>query len=117
DLERDVGIRILSTSFLDLRDSLRPPIGIGAIDEVGGLVWGCCEPMLLRRCEPKRCPHRDAAGGTYDNKQRITSDTSLHRQSRRIPDEFRIAELTKRIGILQFQNSDRDLRGAILIRI
>src|SRR2546421_9908634 len=86
DLERDVGVRILSTIFFYLCDRLCPPIGIGAVDEVGGLGWGCCEPMLLRRCEPKRCPHRDAADGTYDNKQQITSDSSLRPQKSRIPD-------------------------------
>src|SRR5439155_6291443 len=82
DLERDIGVRILSTIFFDLCDSLLPPIGIGSVNEVGGLGWGCREPMLLRRCEPKRCPHRYAADGTYDNKQQITSDSSLHQNSR-----------------------------------
>src|SRR5439155_20633431 len=114
--------RILSAIFFDLCDSLLPPIGIGAVDEVGGLGWGCCEPMLLRRCESKRCPHRDAAGGTYDNKQRITSDSSLHRQSSRIPDEFRISELTSQIGLitisrqqlgLKRSDSDSDRNGII----
>src|SRR2546421_3322683 len=84
DLERDIGVRILSTIFFDLCDSLLPPIRIGGVDEVGGLLCGCGEPMLLRSSEAQRGPHCYTADGAHDNQQQITSDSSLHHQNSRI---------------------------------